>query len=186
MNNGRLVLQAPLGSAPPQRDALLSRLGDSGLIGDPYAPVPDAWLAGPGFLQQISFLGCSPHLRLEPPAEGGSDFCHVRLRGPYRPARLLSAGSSRPPRCPACGSGVKSWRPMEAAWSVGRCDSRVTCENCGERAGPERLHWRRSAGFGTLFVEIWGVYPEEAIPQQSLLQLLGGNEGCWRYFYLLD
>ena len=185
MSNARLVLQPPSGKAPPAHDIVLARLISSGLIGAPFAPVADAWLAGENFLQQVSFLGCSPHLKLEPPAEGGFDFCHIRLRGPYHQARLLSAGNTRPPRCPACGNGLKSWRTLEAAWSVGHDGPEVSCASCGKRSGPAQLQWRRSAGFGNLFVEIWGIYPEEAIPQQTLLQTLGGDEGGWRHFYLL-
>lgn len=150
MTHGTLVLQAPSECIPDQ-PALIARLSDLGFVGAGYGETPGVYLAGPRFLQLITFLGCSPHLQLEPPADGSEDFCHIRLRGPFRTARLLSAGNTRPPRCPGCGKGLTNWRQLESLWAKGGSGSEIGCAACGRSANPAELDWRRKAGFGTLF-----------------------------------
>jgi hypothetical protein len=184
MTNGKLVLQAPPDYLPVIADELVARLVDLGLIGAAYGHTPGTYLAGPRFLQLITFLGCSPHLQLQPPRDGSEDFCHIRVRGPFESARLLSADNTRPPRCPACGKGLTQWRELEPDWSQGISESEILCHSCGQRASPADLNWRRKAGFGLYFIEISGVFPEEAVPLPALMDCLRGNGADWRYFYL--
>lgn len=132
------------------------------------------------------FLGCSPHLQLEPPADGSEDFCHIRLRGPFRTARLLSAGNTRPPRCPGCGKGLTNWRQLESLWAKGGSGSEIGCAACGRSANPAELDWRRKAGFGRYFIEISSIFPEEALPLPALMECLRDDGAEWRYFYLQD
>ena len=85
---------------PGQLRDCLRRIG---LIGEPAPGGGPDYLAGPRFLQQVVFLGCSPNLRLAPdPADPEAAYCHVRLP----PA---AAGAAR--RCPVEIEGV---HPHEA------------------------------------------------------------------------
>ena len=186
MTSGKLVLQAPLGNPPITREAPLARMVKLGLIGAAFGNRPGSYLTGPRFLQLITFLGCSPHLQLEPPADGSKDFCHIRLRGPFETPRLLCAGNSRPPRCPCCGKGLTHWRQLEVGWSNGLSDQKIVCPSCGQSAPPADLNWRRKAGFGHYFIEITGIFPEEAVPLPALMEGLRGDGADWRYFYLHD
>lgn len=147
MTHGTLVLQAPSECIPDQ-PALIARLSDLGFVGAGYGETPGVYLAGPRFLQLITFLGCSPHLQLEPPADGSEDFCHIRLRGPFRTARLLSAGNTRPPRCPGCGKGLTNWRQLESLWAKGVVRERnrmrrmrPECESCRTGLAAQSRVW---------------------------------------------
>jgi len=184
MTNGKLVLQAPPDYLPVVESELVTRLVGLGLIGTLYRHRPGIYLAGPRFLQLITFLGCSPHLQLKPPSDGSEDFCHIRMRGPFKNARLLSAGNTRPPGCPVCGKGLSHWRELEPGWSQGVSESEILCHSCGHSASPADLNWRRKAGFGHYFIEISEVFPEEAVPLPALMECLRGNGADWRYFYL--
>ncbi|MCB1763931.1 MAG: hypothetical protein KDI27_12445 [Gammaproteobacteria bacterium] len=183
MSNGKLVLQAPPDYSPISLESMVSDLHDIGLIGTDYPDRPASYLVGPRFLQLINFLGCSPNLRLEPPAGGGGDFCYIHLRGPFPVPRLLSASNTRSPRCPACGGALHQWRELEPAWGAGS-EIKITCPTCQHQASAAELSWRRGAGFGHFFIEIADVYPEEALPLPGLMEHLQGKGANWRHFYL--
>jgi hypothetical protein len=163
---------------PPARERLVQALEEVGLLGAPLAGQTDTYLVGERFLQLISFMGCSPHVRLEPPEDGSDNFCHLSLLGPYRPPRLLSGSNTRPPRCPECGTAIKAWRDY-------RDKATITCDQCGTSSPMDRLEWRNKAGYGQLFVQIHNIFPGEAVPVDELMKRLeesGG--GKWSYFYL--
>lgn len=184
MTYGKLVLQAPPDHIALSQDAQAARLVDLGLIGASYGKIPASYLAGPRFLQLITFLGCSPNLQLDPPADGSDNFCHVRFRGPFQAPRLLAAGNTRPPRCPACGKGLGHWRQLEVYWARGESNREIVCLICNHSTSPAELNWRRKAGFGHYFIEIVGVFQEEAVPLPALMECLQGDGAAWRYFYL--
>jgi hypothetical protein len=49
------------------------------------------------------------------------------------------------------------------------------------------LDWKQQAGFGRRLIEVEEVFPGEAVPTQSLLDLLKRASGSgWRYFYIQD
>lgn len=186
MTNGKLVLQAPHDRIPVNQQALVTHLAGFGLIGSSYGETPGVYLVGPKFLQLITFLGCSPHLQLEPRHESNEEFSHIRLLGPFEKPRLLCAGNTRPPRCPGCGKGLTQWRELAAAWMEGMYDLEITCRDCGQRSSPLLLNWRRKAGFGRYFIEIFGIFPEEALPLPELMECLRRDGPEWSYFYLND
>ncbi len=178
MNNGSLVLYPkdpkvnPV--AVPQLVHLLALIG---LLGDPLEEATAVFSVGERFLQLISFLGCSPYLQLDPPADGDDDFCHLAILGPYAAARLSYGEDTRPPRCPSCGAAMKAWREEVNSGSV-------SCRECGTTHPLERIEWRKHAGYGRLFVEIRNIFPGEAVPVEELLTHLH-DLGCgeWGYFY---
>jgi len=186
MANEKLVLQAPTDQTPVNQESLVTRLVDLGFIGAGYGASQGVYLVGPRFLQLITFLGCSPYLQLAPPADGSENFCHIRLVGPFQRARLLCAGNTRPPRCPGCGKGLTQWHQLDPLWTEGGAEQEVACLACGQSSSPVDLNWRRKAGFGHYFIEIPGIFPEEAVPLPALMECLRGEGADWRYFYLQD
>jgi hypothetical protein len=179
MNDGRLLLHPHDPDAPlPSRAALLQALAEIGLLGAPLGEDEAAgFLVGEQFLQSITFMGCSPFIQLEPPADGGG-FCHLALLGPYAEPRLLHGRNTRPPPCPSCGKRMEGWREQLAQGVIG-------CTHCGSQTPLSRLTWRRNAGFGRCFLEIRHLFPGEAVPVDGLLlHLEAFGAGPWDYFYL--
>ncbi len=186
MKNGRLILHpARPGAIPGSVSGLIKELQDIGLLASPLAPAPDnRFLAGGRFLQLITFLGCSPRIPLEPPADGSRDFCHVSLSGPSDDTRFVAGNMTAPPRCPGCGSKIPGWREMIETWRRDREGFQWLCPSCGAGSEAARLNWRQGAGFGRFFVEIHNVFPGEAVPGDELLRTLEASTGTpWVYFY---
>ena len=73
---------------------------------------------------------------------------------------------------------------MIEVWETDKQHQRWACTRCGAATDPGSLDWRRSAGIGRFFVQIFDVFPEEAVPLNRLLEELA-QTGCgpWRYFY---
>jgi hypothetical protein len=181
---GRLVLAPADALQAPPMEALNTYLRDCGLLGE---PLPGGrFRVGERFLQLITFMGCSPHIELEPPTHGGS-FCHLRLLGPFTTARLLLGRNTQPPRCHACRSRVSRWQEQLPGWCERPAEPTVTCPRCGHRQRPVDLGWRQSGGFGRCFIQVEEVFPGEAVPVPGLIQGLRRISGCpWGYFYILD
>lgn len=183
---GRLLLTPLDPERAPAATPLLKVLEESGFLGPPWPTGgPAAFLAGPRFTDWISFLGCSPHIRLEPPADGGA-FCHIRLLGPYTEPRLCQGRHTPPPRCPTCRARLTDWRERVDHW---RRQPRqpVPCPHCGTPHPPLALVWRQGAGWGRLFIAVEDIFPGEAVPVAGLLgDLAGLGGGPWRYFHVQE
>lgn len=165
--------------APPATDTVLEALRGLNMLGSPHGEA--AWLAGDGLLRQITFAGCSPHLEFEPPADGGSDFCHLALLGPYPEPRPFTGPNTLNPRCPACKTRVADWHPLVAQYATDPQHD-WTCPACGKGARVDAWRWRHHAVFGRLLVEIRGVFPAEGVPSDELLQALAEQAGQdWDY-----
>jgi hypothetical protein len=138
--------------------------------------------AGKRFLQLITFMGCSPHIRFEPRHADDDDYCFIRILEFDEP-RLLVSDRSRTPGCPHCRKpAIADWSLLENGQSTP-----VTCQHCGAMSRPEELRWRNDAGMARLFIEINSIFPGEAQPVESLMQHLQHETDCqWRYFYLLQ
>ncbi len=179
MSTGKLIL-APLDpdSPAPPGEQVLDFLREAGLIGTALDPGQRTFLVGDGFLELVSFMGCSAHVELEPPASGGTDFCHVSLLGPFESARLFAGRNTTPPRCPRCGGRLSEWRTRTLG-------PQLSCERCGASLKPTQLNWRRSAGFARLAVQVHNVFPSEAVPVPGLMKGLARlGAGDWGYFYV--
>lgn len=181
MSTGKLLFRAPLGGDPPLATAVEARLRGIGLIGDSYRQREQTYLVGEHFLQLVSFVGCSPFLRLEPAAEDDDCFCHVRFLGPFAQPRLLYGRNTRPPRCPRCGKRIEQWQA-----DLNSASQQITCRHCGEKPALRALDWRRNAGLGRFFVQISEVFPGEAVPLPALMDALRDTGDRWDYFYIQD
>ena len=186
MKNGELILHPVPPAAVPRSVAdLVRRLQDIGFLASPLAAAPHMrYLAGERFLQLVTFLGCSPQIPLEPPADGSADFCHVSLSCPSEVVEFIGGSATAPPRCPHCGSRIPAWRPMIQAWRQNRKGFRWTCPSCETGSEAPRLNWRQGAGFSRFFIEIQNVFQGEAVPGDELLRTLEESTGTpWTYFY---
>ena len=184
---GRLVL-APLSplDAPPMAP-LLDYLTSSGFIGAALpGEHPGEYFIGERFLQQITFMGCSPHIELEPPADGSS-FCHIRLNDALNQPVLLHGRNTQPPRCGSCRKRLPNWKDSLQEWVGSPTQSQIECPHCGEIQSAIDLGWRQSAGSGRLFLYVEDVFPGEAVPVSGFLKALEKTTGCrWHYFYIQD
>jgi len=165
---------------PPTAAAVVEALAALGLIGDGLAP--GTFRVGAGFLQHVTFLGCAPHLVLEPPADGGTAFSHVVVAGPFDAPRLVVGRNTAAPRCPDCRARLEAWRATLPGWVDAPLAGSARCPGCGAVQRPADLDWRERAAVGRLFVEIRNVFPGEAVPGEELLNALGRlGAGPWRY-----
>lgn len=179
-----LVLTPADPGAAPHREAVVEALRAVGLIGAPVATDRGQhYLTGDRFFQLVTFLGCSPHLQLTPPDDPvpppAGSFCTVAVGRPLPAPRLRHGRLTTAPRCPECGSPLVHWQAAAGG-------AAVTCPGCARQTSLADLNWRRNAGIGRLFVDLWAVYPREAVPAPELLETLERATGePWRHFYLL-
>jgi hypothetical protein len=164
---------------PADPDSLTGTLLGAGLIRSPA--LEDrcaAFPVGAQFLKLVMFLGCSPQVTVDPEtAEPGQTACHVRLLSHQR-VTFVCAKIPPAPRCPNC-------RAAAELVSADAFDSHYHCRNCGEEHRLTDLDWRQGAGYGRFFIEINGIYPQEAVPSDKLLTALRDYSGCnWKYFYI--
>jgi hypothetical protein len=169
-------------------DDLREVLAGAGFLGAPLnAGNEPVFCMGDAFLDHIGFLGCSPvvHRGIEAEgAQGTETSPRVRLARPSQQLRFVSGVEVAPPRCPRCRHAACEWRALVEAWERDQTDYRWRCPGCGTAARLEELDWRHRAGFGRLFLEVLGIHPFEAVPQERLLRLLGHySKSPWGYFY---
>lgn len=177
-------------------DALAETLHSIGLIGKAFRHRDEVrYEAGQRFFQLLTFLGCSPAIEIELPidpsrreaacAEG--HICHIRL---FHNANSPSFRVNRhitPPRCPQCRKPEPQWQELINTWRSDPEQTAWNCSQCGHQGRVYDLNFRKTGAFGRVFVEIWGIYPSEAVPGEALLNSLGALNHCpWNYFYVQD
>lgn len=154
------------------------------MVGPALSRDQGAWRAGEAFLSWISFTGCSPHVRLEPPPDGIGSFCYILLEGPYPIPRLLWGRNTRPPRCPQCRRAIADWPQRRADWEIAP-HLAFPCPDCGETITALSLRWRDNGGFGRSFLVVEDVFPGEAAPVVTLFEQLEAlGVGPWHHFYI--
>ena len=142
------------------------------------------YLAGEGFLNFITFMGCSPYIAFEPPPDGSMDFCHVQFSVLHDRPRFRSASCNVFARCPQCGKRIQQWEKAIADWRTDPASTALRCDKCATEVSLYQLGWRHSAGFACMFIDIYSIYPQEGVPTDSLLDILGKACGVrWGYFY---
>ena len=174
---------------------LATSLRAIGLIGEPLSYEDGLFYpTGSRFLQLVTFLGCSPAIELDPPKEAadlsaaiaGGDFCHVILSCADTLA-FRADPQTRPPRCPHCGQPVSAWEQDLQAWRANPALAGWECPACGHAGRLTDWVFRKTAGFGKVFLEIRGIYPSEAVPGEALLQTLRDlTGGDWLYIYIKE
>jgi len=190
-----ILLPADPWCPPVNCEQLAGELQTIGLIGEPVALEDNVFFpTGDNFLQLISFLGCSPMIELDPPADratllaasAAGKFCHLFLNCT---ASLAFRADSQcpPPRCPNCRQPAPDWQTAIETWQRNTAQSDWICNNCGFTGQLTDLSFRKTAGFGRTFIEIRGIYPSEAVPAAALLGTLQHltNEP-WKTIYIKE
>ena len=152
-----------------------------GFIGKKNPHEEASYLTGNSFLQLITFMGCSPHIRFEPLSPDDNDYCHIRFLRFDKPT-LLASDNSRTPGCSHCR------KPAFSDWSALRepLSTPLVCQHCGAGLSLAELRWRQDAGMARFFIEINSIFPGEAQPVERFMRRLETATGtAWRYFYLL-
>ncbi len=160
------------------QSVLINQLGTLGFAGD--AIDTDSYYAGEHFLDHIAFMGCAPTIRFAPEADN-KKFTHIRIHT-YDSITALVGEHAHAPGCPQCKKGFAYTESQLEQLDI---NSLWICTHCQHAAAPWQYHWRKSAGFARVFIEVTDIYPKEAIPQQTLLDALQQSTGTeWQYCYL--
>jgi len=171
------------------RAGVVDALRSCGLIGaDFQAGGVTHYRPGEHFLDLVVFLGCSPAVALEPtagaePVAAVATFCNVRVDGPLAQTRFRPGVAAVAPRCPSCRASVDDWQRLV---HNGRAsgEERWRCSQCETAVALHALNWRHNAGFGRMFVDIWGIHPHEAVPADALMTCLHEHtDEQWTYCY---
>ncbi len=175
-SNASLVLHATEPSwTPDNPEALIQALQEVGLAGESLNKTENSFLVGEKFLDHISFMGCSPNIKLENENDDGK-FTFIRITTTAS-ITALTGKHSFAPHCPQCKKPEKNWQELLQ-------DNQLECSNCQQTSDAWQYNWRKSAGFARCFIEITDIYPKEAIPQPSLLDSLEKSfQVPWAYFF---
>jgi hypothetical protein len=188
LHTGRLVLTPEDPYLKPEEPARIpALLREIGFIGDRLTDSDNRYLLGDSFMQLVTFMGCSPNIRLNP-GEPGQPFCHLAIDGPSERPRLLQGRNTTPPRCAGCRKRLEGWQTIFETWQQETPGWQASCPHCGHFQDPATYDFRQSAGCGSLFLLVENIFPQEAIPSPALLHRLQAitDNRPWRYFYLQD
>ena len=179
MNQGILILHPENIDNHPDVQQVTQLLLQEGFIGSTIDGMHNGYSAGEAFLQLITFMGCSPHIRFEPEDEQDKSYCYITLAA-CDTLQMRVSQHARPPRCCACKKPVgKEWQTAVSQAEL------ITCPHCHLQQRPDQLVWRNDSGMGRFFIEIHNIFPGEAQPVPRLLQQLQSIDASqWRYFYL--
>lgn len=178
---------------PAGLDTLTAHLTELGLIGAPIRhPTETLYSVGERLLELVTFLGCSPHIELQPPDSrdeleamiASGRLCHVRL-SETKWLQFRTDCNPPEPRCPSCRKPVRNWQQLLEDWQSDPDQLQWQCRVCRHSGQLTELNFRKSAVFARTFLEIWGIYPSEAIPGEELLASLRTLTGCeWKTLYI--
>ena len=181
MKNGKLLIHPIMSDFIPDFNKVIQFTDSIEFTGCEIGQKEAAYATGNSFLQLVTFMGCSPHVRFEPAGPDDDDYCYIRFLR-FEKARLLASDNSRTPGCSHCR------KPAFADWSAlaDAGASPLVCQHCGAGLSLAELRWRPDAGMARFFIEINSIFPGEAQPVDSFMTRLGEATGTpWRYFYLL-
>ncbi|MGD8575910.1 MAG: hypothetical protein PVG50_01870 [Thiohalophilus sp.] len=171
--------------SPKNPATLIRALQQAGLVGEALDYLPgERYRAGDAFLQHISFLGCSPAVEFEPAGHGNEQFCHV---GFLYGDRLEFRGGPQHVQvyCPHCRHLETDWSAIIDGWHRDPESYRYTCPQCGTQTRATELNWRKTGAFARIFIELFNIYPHEAVPTDGILKRLREETGVeWKYIYV--
>ncbi len=176
-----------------QLTTLLNGLNNIGFIGKTVfgSNAEQDYCAGDSFLQSLTFMGCSPYVEFEPPAQlkpdGVADFCFIRILAAKESSTLYHAEQldslKTIPRCKYCRKVIGGWAEQAIALNTAN-HWQLNCPSCGDGLTQDDLDWRKASGSGNLFIDVVNVYLQEAVPTDAFLQQLEMiSSSSWQYFY---
>lgn len=172
---------------PQQLQPFVAYLQERQFLGMSIAAGPaQRYLAGESFLQNISFMGCSPAIEFAPPDTNPASvekFTHIRFSEIYPDIHFCYDLRQSKPRCLQCRARLDNWYSQFAHGISAQ--QTLRCSRCDNQAQLMQLPWRRTAGFGRFFIQILNIYPQEAVPTDAFLaQLSRYTATQWDYFYV--
>lgn len=175
---------------PEQSEAVVATLQQKKFIADKIKDKNQSFYVGDKFLEQIAFMGCAPNIEFVA-RENNSKFCFVHIINLTSPQLFHSTKQARAPHCPLCKKAETNWQQTINKTGENRVDkisnkaqSEIHCNQCNNTSPIETFNWRKSAGYARFFIEIFDIYPREAIPQQAFLDSLKMLHPVdWQYFY---
>jgi len=180
----RLVLHPKdIDHTPASRTVLMTFLHEQKFLSDSWHyQGQDYHLIGDRFLSQIMFMGCAPSIEFEPDedSELPANFVAIRVPEFLSQTVFIPGKDEFHYRCPSC----KKTAAIIERQAV-TVDSSFQCQYCAKNFFFHRCNWRHFAGLGKCFIEVMGIFPQEAIPSSSLLEQLKEFSGVgWDYFYI--
>ena len=156
-----------------KKSAIIKSLIDNFII-EYQESTLNRYSAGKRLMEFITFLGCSPSLsdgEIEP---------EININD-YNQITGVGGDSINTLRFPACKHIIKEPTTLleqsinHPYWQ---------CPECSNEGHIDRINWRKSAAFSSLFIEIAPIFPKEAIPTDALLSLLNKSSQLdWAWFY---
>ena len=178
----RLVLFPQIAESPKIDPKILKDgLERIGLIGSAAELKANCYLPGGQFMSLVTFLGCSPTVTMAGGSESINDpnTYYIELPDASDEIRLIAGTRVRAPICPQCGVEKTYKREIP-----GSALDVIDCDQCMYKGEAYRWNWRRQAGFGRTWINIWGVHEGEAVPGEKLLDELEKLSGfVWNYAY---
>lgn len=158
---------------------LISSLLDIQFINE-TAGTDNTYTAGKEFINLLTFLGCSPDIKLSP--NDGENYCTVSIPDAHETVTLLGYTSTVIPRCPSCKHKISDWKQHFHDWKQG--DHVYSCTECQAQTPVANLKWRQEGGYGHSCVVVNHIHPHEAVPSEKLLNTLQqASATAWSYFY---
>lgn len=158
-------------------------LKESGFIADAWSYEGQLYyLIGNKFLSQIMFMGCAPSIEFEPKAnnELAANFVAVAIKESLPQAIFYPPKREYHYRCPSCKEPIG---PLTRQTVYEH--STFSCANCQKQFYFHSCRWRHQAGVGHCFIEVMGIFPQEAIPDREFMEQLKVYTGVpWDYFYV--
>lgn len=139
---------------------------------------------GEQFLQMVTFMGCSPYIKVYPEDDNDKNYCSVYIQDDSLGIRFINGCNNTGPRCTACKKLIQSDSGRWKKWQRGNEKYHMQCEHCGISTIIQQLNWKKNAGIVNFSLRISNIFPKEAIPTDQLLHKLKSITGVdWKYFY---
>lgn len=143
------------------------------------------YLLGERFMQYVSFVGCSPYLKLAPESEHDENFSSAVLPCQETDIQFFVRHPTPAPNCPKCKKPQTQINELVQSSKTTRHNSTVVCISCHKENTLSELDWRRNAAFCRFYIAISHIYPKEAIPTNELMDWLSHySDKHWQYCYV--
>ena len=112
------------------------------------------------------------------------NYCTIEVEFKDSGIHFLGGGNTQSPFCINCNYCIEDWMSLMSEWYDNQDTYVWKCPDCSNTYKPWEFDWKQTNGFGNKVIKIWGVYENEAIPSDILLDGLKDISNIdWKYFY---
>jgi len=168
---------------PDDYTAFIKSCQEKALLGKPSNNLGvNHYFVGDDFLHYVSFLGCSPYLKVYPDDEKDTDYCSAYIPDTPQAARFLASQQVTAPRCPSCKKAIHPGYDILAAWEKDKNNNTVQCQHCDQVCHLFELDWRKNAGFINFAIAISNIFPNSRpkLPMPVPLVFCMNWKCCWK------